>query len=122
VKCISTESLRSSDVPSLKETWCAIEQFALTFKGYDWAGSFEKCAELANSTRETYDDSKERHLPRLTSDELRACLYFEQRRSHHSDYTPEGEDLLYIRALLERIREVLTTRELPKPHLTGPRF
>lgn len=112
MKYISTKSLRSSDVPSQEEAWCAIEQFALTFKGYDWAGSFERCADLANSTRRMYDSSQERCLPRLTLDELRACLYFEQRRSHHSDYIPEGEGLLYVRALLEGIRKGLTTREL----------
>jgi hypothetical protein len=105
-----TGSLRASDVPSQGATWCAIEEFALTFKGYDWAGSFEKCADLANSTRKTYDRSPERRLPKLTLDELRACLYFEQRRSHHSDYVPEGEDLVYVRALLESIRDGLTTR------------
>jgi hypothetical protein len=116
VKYIPTKSLRSFDLPGQEETWYVIEQFALTFKGYDWAGSFEKCADLANSTRSTYDGSPERRLPRLTLDELRACLYFEQRRSHHSDYIPEGEDLLYVRALLEGIRERLTARELPKAH------
>ena len=52
-----TGSLRASDVPSEGATWCAIEEFALTFKGYDWSGSFEKCADLANSTRRTYDRS-----------------------------------------------------------------
>lgn len=109
MKYISTKSLQSSDIPGREETWPAIEQFALTFKGYDWAGSFEKCADLANSTRSTYDSSPDRRLPRLTLDELRACLYFEQRRCRHSDYFPEGEDMLYVRALLEGIRERLTT-------------
>jgi len=110
VKYISTDSLRSSDVASQEATWPAIEEFALTFKGYDWAGSLEKCADLANSTRRTYDHSPERRLPKLTLDELRACLYFEQRRSHHSDYVPEGEDLVYVKALLESIRRELATR------------
>ena len=88
----SSRSLRGSDVPSAKATWCAIEKFALTFSGYDWAGSLEKCADLANSTRGTYDSSPERRLPKLTLDELRSCLFFEQRRFRHAGEEPLGAD------------------------------
>ena len=104
---IPTNDLRISDVPSVEATWPSIEEFALTFRGYEWAGSFEECAELANSTRKIYDHSPERRLPKLTLDELRACLHFEQRRSHHSDCEPDME---YVKALLDAIRRGVASR------------
>lgn len=49
----------------------AIFEFAMTFDGYDYCGSFEAAAELA------------RAKPRSTVDDLRAELFFEARASRH---------------------------------------
>ena len=108
VNYIPTDSLRSPDVPMREAEWPVIARFALTFNGYEWAGSLEGCAELANSTRRAYDHSPEHRLPELTLDQLRTCLFFEQRSAHHCDDDPKGECLEYVRALLDGIREGLT--------------
>ena len=39
-------------------------------------------------------------------DELRAALFFEQRRYHHFGEGPDGSDLDYIEALVGAIREI----------------
>ena len=107
MKFIPTGSLRSSDVPSHEAAWGKISQFALSFNGYEWAGALE-CGDLANSTRQQYERSPERQLPTLTLDELRACLFFEQRRFHHFGEEPQLTDLVYIRALVQGISEGLS--------------
>jgi hypothetical protein len=111
----SSSSLRGSDVPSQKARWGAIEQFALTFSGYDWAGSFEKCSELANSTRKTYESLPERRLPKSTLDELRCCLFFEERISHHAGYDPSAADMVYVRVLVDDIRDGVAARTKHDP-------
>ena len=85
-------TLRSADIPPSDASWTEIGEFALTFDGYEYWGSFAKCAEIANAK-----------APR-TLEELRTCLFFEQRRWHHFGDTPDSEDLEYIRGLVERIR------------------
>jgi len=92
MELIPTASLRISDVPSHDADWAAISQFALTFSGHEWAGSAVKCGDLANSARERYESSPERQVPKLTLDEVRACLFFEQRRFHHFGERPSGPD------------------------------
>src|ERR1700693_3187820 len=111
----SISSLRGSDVPSQKATWDAIEQFALTFSGYDWAGSFEKCSDVANSTRKAYERLLECRLPKLTLNELRCCLFFEHRISHHAGHDPSGADLVYVRALVADIRDGVAARTKHDP-------
>ena len=67
------------------------ERFAHSINGYEVAGSFEACADLANNgTAKT-----------LT--ELRCALFFEARRMRHSGGFGSAEE--QIRQLLRRIRE-----------------
>ena len=67
------------------------ERFAHSINGYELAGSFEACADLANNgTAKT-----------LT--ELRCALFFEARRMRHSGGFGSAEE--QIRQLLRRIRE-----------------
>lgn len=68
-------------VPSI-ENW---EQFALTFDGYAALGS-ERCAEIANKQSPS------------TLTELRACLFFEQRRCRHFSRNPDAETSRYLSA------------------------
>jgi hypothetical protein len=74
------------------------ERFAHSINGYELAGSFEACADLANNgTAKT-----------LT--ELRCALFFEARRMRHSGGFGSAEE--QIRQLLRRIREKVQAREL----------
>ena len=91
IKKISNKDLTLLDIPPVESDWPTIEQFALTFNGYEVHGSFKKCAEIANSHRH---DS-------LTN--LRTCLFFEQRRWRHLGREPDEESMKYIRSVLEKI-------------------
>lgn len=76
---IPDNELRLEMVPKSDAGWHTIQEFALTFDGYGLHGSFEKCAEIANSRRhETIGD-------------LRTCLFFEQRRWRHFGEAPNEE-------------------------------
>ena len=73
------------------------ERFAHSINGYELAGSFEACADLANNgTAKT-----------LT--ELRCALFFEARRMRHSGGFGSSEE--EIRQLLRRIREKVQAGE-----------
>ena len=89
---ISNKHLLLIDIPKSDADWSEIAAFALTFNGYEVCGSFDKCAEIANAKRhESLTD-------------MRACLFFEQRRWRHFGESPDGETMAYLRKLLESIR------------------
>ena len=92
---IPNKALTIDQIPDSESGWDVIDDFALTFRGYD----LPKCGELANS----------RCAKTLT--ELRASLFFEQRRYHHFGYGPSDEDLKYIRSLVKRIRVKVIEKE-----------
>jgi hypothetical protein len=98
---IANEDLKESDVPQADAGWHEIGRFALSFNGYEWWGSLQKCAEVANLAAETF--RKSGALPESLTD-LRTCLFFEQRRWHHFGFDPDAEAMKYIGALLEEIR------------------
>lgn len=101
IKEIPNDRLSERDMPIPNATWRGIIPFALSFNGYIHIGSFDACAELANDWRERW--RREKILPTRLA-ELRACLFFEQRRSRHCLSAPGGEFLHYIHSLIEAIR------------------
>ncbi len=95
-KQIANRDLLIDKIPSSTSPWSVIQRFALTFDGYAVFNTEERqtaCGDLANS----------RQANSLT--ELRASLFFEQRRWRHFGESPEGLDLIYIQSLLWRIRQ-----------------
>jgi hypothetical protein len=101
-KRIPNEKLEMTDVPDATAPWPEIEMFALTFDGYR-AFPFEECANLANKVMEEFSKNA-KILEKLTLTELRACLFFEQRRCRHCDEVPDAGGMIYIGALLNLIR------------------
>ncbi len=89
---ISNQRLKLKSIPPLHADVEALMRFALTFDGYEHCGSFEACAEVANSRKHS------------TLSDLRTCLYFEQRRWHHFGDTPDDAALAYWRELIGKIR------------------
>ena len=55
---ISISDLRKEHIPKPFNWYTMeIEEFALTFKGYDYCGSFDACATLSNRSAEDYRTS-----------------------------------------------------------------
>ncbi|UCD67804.1 MAG: hypothetical protein JSW48_13415 [Betaproteobacteria bacterium] len=96
---IGNAELSLGDIPSFKETWPRIEPFALTFDGYKYWGTIEKCAEVAARSPAT-----------LTH--LRTCLFFEARRWAHQSSEPDARSMKRIRALLFAIKEKVKSGDL----------
>lgn len=90
---LSNTELSPADIPSFKEAWTRIEPFALTFDGFKYWGSVEKCAEVAH----------EKRMATLT--DLRTCLFYEARKWNQAGKPPDIVSLRYIRALVYAIRE-----------------
>jgi len=106
---IANADLSESNIPVPSAEWHRIAEFALTFDGYGYRGSFEKCAEVANQAAEAY--ARQQVLPDSLT-ELRTCLFFEQRRYHHFGQSPDEQAKGYIRALVQGIRQKVRAKEI----------
>ncbi len=106
LKLISSDALSATDVPAATASWQRISLFAVTMDG--WSVSPEQCADIANTMAARY-----RSTGQLPDDltELRTALFFEQRRYRHIGEAPRGEEMAYIRALVEAIRTAVTARD-----------
>jgi len=93
---VPNKLLQFSEIPSPEADYVDISEFAQPFDGYD----LPNCAELANS-----------HSA-VTLSELRAVLFFEQRRYRHFGHYPAGEDLDYIRSIVFKFRERVAAGDL----------
>jgi hypothetical protein len=107
VNGMPNDRLRAEDVPPVDAPWSDVWPFALTFDGYAWS---EECGEIANGIQ---NEHRERGGFRedLTLDELRACLFFEQRAWRHFGEEPDDDGMEYIRALVTAIRSHVTAAE-----------
>jgi len=92
----------ANKIPRPSASWDEIIKFAHTFDGYEHWGSFERCADVANSAAEMFEQGEP--IPD-DADVIRTCLFFEARRWRHSGWEPEDEDRPYIAALLNALRE-----------------
>lgn len=102
---ISNRDLREENIPKPFDKYTMeVQEFALTFNGYKYSGSSDGCAELADRSAEDYH--ARRLLPEGLS-ELRACLFFEQRRWRYVQEDSTGEELEYVKALVEAIRGII---------------
>ena len=96
---INNSDLRINQIPEITSEYGSIADFALTFDGYKWS---DQVGAFANKTVGMYY-ADESSLKLLSLTELRACLFFEQRRYRHMDEEPENGDREYINALLAEI-------------------
>jgi hypothetical protein len=88
--------------PQVDAPWSPdIVQYALTFDGIRAFGDLGPLGDYANQCRERW--ATDSTLPDSIG-ELRACLFFEQRRFNHFGYEPQDDDDRYVRSLLAAIR------------------
>lgn len=80
--------LRREIVPRRGAPWYEVWEFALTFDGYAYAGKSRTLGEEANVVAAVWHARSD--LP-SSLDDLRSCLFFEQRRYHHFGEDPDGE-------------------------------
>jgi hypothetical protein len=89
------------DAKNLDSIW----HYALTVDGYEFTKEHfgRECGDIANERLQKYKETKKWDG---SFQELRCCLFFEQRRWRHFGYDPEGEDLegilLLFNALCDR--------------------
>ena len=98
---ISNSQLTAAQIPDPDGDLSGWVRFAHSINGYEFAGSLEACAAIANGGRAS------------SLSELRCALFFEARRDRHSggytDVTPTVRELLrQIKAKVEQ--QVLSRR------------
>ena len=99
-RAVLDRDLTAESVPISADPWMPFAEFALSFDGYlyrrdlgDWANG-----QLVAFVRL-------RGLPdNLTLPDLRALVFYEQRRFRHLDVMPVDDAAVYIEALLAQIR------------------
>ena len=93
---ISESALREEYLPQRGASWREIAPFARTFNAYNKFGGHQPVADIANR--------KARKPADCTLTELRAALFFEQRRCNHLGWDPDAAAMVHIHALVEEIR------------------
>jgi hypothetical protein len=94
---IPNAELDITAVPRRGESWDAVSDFALSYDGYAY---WEDLSTLAGRVLQRW--TRRRSLP-ATLDELRGCLFYEQRRWNHFGEEPTGRSAEYMWAMVEAI-------------------
>jgi hypothetical protein len=98
---IRDNELAADMVPTDSLNWSAFAEFALSYDGYARWVRTPSLGRFANRVRATWDRTG--MLPD-DLESLRACLFFEQRRGHHTG-VEHGD--AYLDALLYAVRQHL---------------
>lgn len=97
ITIITNKDLLPDLIPDDAASWSEIQQFSLTYDGYKERGEAE-CVRIANNRIHA------------TLDDLRTCLFFEQRRWRHFGEEPDGEAMNYFRILVSKIRQYVDVK------------
>ena len=97
---ISNSQLVAAQIPDPNGNLNGWVRFAHSFNGYEFAGSFEACATIANGGNAS------------SLSELRCALFFEARRDRHSGgYTDVTRT---VRELLRQIKAKVVQQDLSR--------
>jgi len=96
--------LQVHGIPAPGATWDAVSSFSLSYDGYAY---WDDVSELATRCIQRW--TRDRTLP-VSIDEVRACLFYEQRRWHHFGEDPNGRGAQYVWALLDALRHLVAAR------------
>jgi hypothetical protein len=94
---IPNAALDITAVPRRGESWDAVSDFALSYDGYAY---WDDLSTLAGRVLQRW--TRRRSLP-ATLDELRGCLFYEQRRWNHFGEEPTGRSAEYMWAIVDAI-------------------
>jgi hypothetical protein len=94
---IANSALTRNQVPARGESFESVFEFALSYDGYAY---WDDLPQLANRVLRRW--TRDGALPG-TLDELRGCLFHEQRRWHHFGDDPSGRAAAYMWALVDGI-------------------
>jgi hypothetical protein len=94
---ILNAELDTAVFPRRGDSWEAVSDFALSYDGYRY---WDDLHELASGVLQRW--TRSRSLPG-TLDEVRGCLFYEQRRWHHFGEDPTGRSAEYMWALIDAI-------------------
>jgi hypothetical protein len=101
---VPNAQLQLATIPERGDPWDAVSSLSLSYDGYAY---WDDVTELA--TRSIRSWTRDRAVPG-TIDEIRACLFYEQRRWHHFGEDPSGRGARYIGALLDALRALVAAR------------
>jgi hypothetical protein len=101
VTAISNSQLDPETFPQKRDPFNTVVAFAYSFDGYAYFG-MDQCAAMANQALSTFYHTNV--LPD-DLDSLRACLFFEARRWSLYKQEPDNKGLIYMHALIDRIRK-----------------
>lgn len=87
----------TSEPPS---SWSKIQRLALSVNGYEEAGSFERCADIAHDLRSRCEREGVSVLDAASTDHLRWSLFFEQRSWRHHGVEPGDHAMAYLRSIV----------------------
>lgn len=105
---LSNDQLDPTTFPQKRDPFNTVVAFAYSFDGYGHFG-METCASMANQALSTFYHTNV--LPD-DLDMLRGCLFFEARRWSLYQREPDNKGLIYMHALIDRIKKkVLGIRE-----------
>jgi hypothetical protein len=110
-RSVADSALVRSKIPLVGSDWeHEVIDFALTFNGYEYWGSFDRCAEVARRCLRIHEQTG--NLPE-TLTELRTCLFWLQRadrwNSQSDGYDQPKEEKRFIPELLEAVRRISRT-------------
>lgn len=102
-RMIPNSELNRRNIPTSDADWTDILSFALTFDGYWYWGSPEKCRTIASPWLDRFKTMGA--LPPPLTD-LRTCLFMMQRSFHwDDDWPPHSDEEAFVRALISAIWE-----------------
>jgi hypothetical protein len=107
--------LVAAEIPRRVDSWDAVSDFALSYDGYEY---WDDLPELARRVLQRW--TRSRALPG-TLDELRGCLFYEQRRWHHFGEDPTGRSAEYMRAVIDAIRAIAVAAMPSTGRIADPR-